>query len=161
MNSNISELKESDFLKILWDYFCIHGAQRIQILNFYIILETFFITALLTLFQLEGSLSFLKFILSFAIIFFSFIFYVLDYRTKKMIKLSENAIKNIEQKYEDIYGENIMIFSIEEKITKSERKSKWFARHFLSYSKSFKMIFLFFVIVGFFSIIIEICNILL
>ena len=63
MNLDMADLKENDFLKILWDYFCIHGSQRIQLLNFYIILETFFVTALLTLFQLEKSLFSLKFIL--------------------------------------------------------------------------------------------------
>lgn len=161
MDLNMAGLKENDFFKILWDYFCIHGAQRIQILNFYIVLETFFVTALLTLFQLEKSISSLRFILSFAIIFFSFIFYTLDCRTKNIIKLSEIAIKKIEQKYEDVYGENIMIFSLEEKNTRANRNSNWFSRHFLSYSKSFKMIFAFFVFIGFVSIAIEICNIIL
>lgn len=159
MNLDMADLKENDFLKILWDYFCIHGSQRIQLLNFYIILETFFVTALLTLFQLEKSLFSLKFILSIAIIFFSFIFYTLDCRTKNIIKLTEIAIKKIEQKYEAVYGENIMIFSLEEKKTRSNRNSNWFSRHFLSYSKSFKMIFMFFVFIGLSSIVIEICNI--
>lgn len=52
-----NELSENDFVKILWDYFAIHANQRIQILNFYIVLETFFITGLLTLFQLDGNLT--------------------------------------------------------------------------------------------------------
>ena len=33
-----NELSENDFVKILWDYFAIHANQRIQMLNFYIVL---------------------------------------------------------------------------------------------------------------------------
>lgn len=83
MNQDDNALKESDFLRILWDYFSLHGNQRIQILNFYIILETFFITALLTLFQLEGKLTVFRLVLSIAIIFFSLIFLLLILERKK------------------------------------------------------------------------------
>lgn len=153
------ELKESDFLKILWDYFAVHANQRIQILNFYIVLETFFITGLLTLFQLDGDLRVFRLILSVSIIFFSFIFYALDKRTKEMIKFSEEALKTLEQKYVLKYGSEIMIFSKEQEKTLFERRWSWFAKKFLSYSKLFKMIYLFFTIIGISGMIIEMINI--
>lgn len=153
---NSTELNKSDFFKMLWDYFAIHANQRIQILNFYIVLETFFITGLLTLFQLNGELTVFRLLLSFAIIFFSFIFYALDRRTKEMIKFSEEALRNIEQKYVAQYSNKIMIFSIEQEKTLSERRWSWFAKKYLSYSKLFQLIYIFFTIIGVLGIIIEV-----
>ena len=46
MNHSDTGLTESEFFKMVWDYFVIHANQRMQILNFYIVLETFFITGL-------------------------------------------------------------------------------------------------------------------
>lgn len=69
MNHSDTGLTESDFFKMVWDYFVIHANQRMQILNFYIVLETFFITGLLTLFQLDGELTVFRFIVCIAIIF--------------------------------------------------------------------------------------------
>ncbi|MGN0005549.1 MAG: hypothetical protein ACI37Z_06235 [Candidatus Gastranaerophilaceae bacterium] len=157
MNEN-RELRESDFLKILWDYFAIHANQRIQMLNFYIILETFFITGLLALFQFDGNLTVLRLILSLSIVFFSLVFYALDKRTKAMIKYAEDAIKTIEQKYTAKYSSKIMIFCKEQEKTMRERNSSWFAKNFLSYSKLLNLIYLFFTIIGISGIIIEIIN---
>lgn len=154
------ELSESDFLKVLWDYFALHANQRIQILNFYIVLETFFITGLLTLFQLDGNLTVFRLILSASIIFFSVVFYALDKRTKEMIKFSEDALKTIEQKYSSEYSSEIMIFNKEQEKTLFERRWSWFAKKFLSYSKLFKLIYLFFTIIGISGMINEIINIL-
>ncbi|MCM1102234.1 MAG: hypothetical protein NC079_10740 [Clostridium sp.] len=154
------ELSESDFQKILWNYFAMHAGQRIQILNFYIVLETFFITGLLTLFQLSGDLTVFRLILSFSVIFFSFVFYALDKRTKEMIKFSEDALKTIEQKYESEYSSEIMIFSKEQEKTLFERRWSWLAKNFLSYSKLFKLIYLFFGIIGILGMVMEIINIL-
>lgn len=148
MEQNQKELRESDFLKIIWDYFSIHARQRIQILNFYIILETFFITALLTVFQLKGEWTIFCVILSVAIIFFSFIFYALDTRTKDMIKFSENALKAVEQKYIVEYGKDIMIFSIEQEKTLYERRWSWLTKKCLSYTKLFRLIYIFFTVIG-------------
>ena len=161
MNHSDTGLAESDFLKILWDYFAIHANQRMQILNFYIVLETFFITGLLTLFQLDGELVAFRFTVCISIIFFSLIFYALDMRTKTMIKFSEDALKTIEQKNIAKYGNEIMIFSIEQEKTLYERRWNWIAKRFLSYSKLFRLIFLFFTLIGVLGIVFEIYNICL
>lgn len=158
MKKNDTGLTESEFARNLWEYFVIHANQRIQMMNFFIILETFFVTTLLTLFQMEGDLGVFRFVMSAAIVFFSIIFCLLDARTKDMIKYSEKALKQLERKYSVKYGRKIMIFSIEEKKTKRDRRKSWIARKFLSYSKLLNFIFLFFSIIGCSGIFIELFN---
>ena len=91
--------------------------------------------------------------------FFSLIFYALDTRTKAMIKFSEDILKTIEQKNVAKYGNEIMIFSIEQEKTIYERRRNWIAKRFLSYSKLFRLIFLFFTLIGVLGIVFEIYNI--
>lgn len=93
MNHSDTGLTESEFFKMVWDYFVIHANQRMQILNFYIVLETFFITGLLTLFQLDGELTAFRFIVCIAIIFF-FDFLCIRYENKSDDKIFRRYIKN-------------------------------------------------------------------
>lgn len=151
MDKNLSE---QDFYNILWSYFSQHANQRIQLVNFYIIIETFLFTGLLTVLNLDVNYSLIGILISIAAIFFSWIFYNLDVRTKILIKNCENAIKKIEQKYQKDFGEEIMIFSVEEKNTAELRKNFSFP---WSYAKSFKYIFLFFSIMGIVSFVCSIC----
>ena len=146
------ELNEKDFLDLLWKYFTLHAQQRTQMLHFFILVESFLITGLITLFKTTGELLLFRFIISFAITFFAFIFYNLDIRTKKIIKYSENGIKIIENKYESFYGKNIMIFSTETDLTEKEKK-KFFKP--LSYSRLFKMIFVFYALIGLLSCVLS------
>lgn len=142
------KMNEKDFANIVWNYFSIHASQRMQILNFYIVLETFFVTALLTTFQLENKLKFVQLIICIAIIFFSIIFFALDTRTKHMIKFSEESLIEIEKKYVNTYGKEIMIFSIEKKKTEEKRKNNRISKYILSYSKLLHLIFAFFSLIG-------------
>lgn len=153
------KLTENDFLNILWNYFSLHANQRMQLLHFYILLETFLITGLLTLFQLNGEFKIFRIILSVAVVFFSFIFKGLDKRSKEMIKYSENAIRSIEKKYILRYNGDIMIFCIEQEETERERIKDWKAKKFLSYSKLFSLIFLFFITIGLISCVFSIISI--
>ena len=52
-----------------------------------------------------------------------------------------------------------MIFCTEEEKTLFERRTSWFAKKFLSYSKLFKLIYLFFSIIGVSGMMIEIINV--
>lgn len=155
MKQEESGLKESDFLRVLWDYFSMHGAQRMQMLNFYIILEGLFITALAAL-----ELTLLKVLICIAIIFFSLVFWGLDIRTKRMVKLSEDAIKFVEKNYEGKYGKEIMIFNIEMERTASyERSVNWIMRQFMSYTKLFRLVYIFFMLIGVVGGVMELLNI--
>jgi hypothetical protein len=65
-----------------------------------------------------------------------------------MIKFSENALKAVEQKYIVEYGKDIMIFSIEQEKTLYERRWSWLAKKCLSYTKLFRLIYIFFTVIG-------------
>lgn len=78
-----------------------------------------------------------------------------------MIKLSEDALKFVEQKYEGKYGKEIMIFNLEQEKTLFDRRINWFAKWYLSYTKSFHLTFIFFILIGLLGIIFEINNVYL
>lgn len=158
MRDEIKELTENDFLNMSWNYFSLHANQRMQLLHFYILLETLFVTGLLALFQVNEKLTIFRLVLSVAIIFFSCIFFALDKRSKQMIEYSEDAIKNIEQKYVLLYSKEIMVFTMEHEKTSCARRWSWFAREILSYSKLLRFIYIFFTAIGLMSIVIEITN---
>lgn len=116
--------------------------------KFFIVLETFFIMDLLTLFQFKTDFKVLRITLSIAIIFFSLIFYLIDKRTKEIIKYSEDALKSIKQKYIKKYGKDIMILTIEEENTTIERKKSKITKLCLSYTKLFRITSGFFLLIG-------------
>lgn len=155
MGKEEDKLTENDFLNVLWNYFSLHANQRMQLLHFYILLETFVITGFLTFFQLSGDFKAIRVLLSGSIIFFSLVFKGLDVRAKEMIKYSENAIRYIEKKYILKYNGDIMIFCIEEEETAHARRENWLTRNFLSYSKLFNCIYFFFTAIGFVCIVIS------
>lgn len=96
----VNTLEEKDFVKILWEYLQTHYSQRMQMLNFFIILETVLCTGLITVFQLNIFL--FKLIISFATFFFAVAFMLVDIRAKHMIKFAEKSYQFIESKYSSI-----------------------------------------------------------
>lgn len=154
-NKNEKTLAENDFLEILWQYFSLHASQRIQMLNFYIVLETFLLTAWLTLLQVDTGFSFPRIIIGIALILFSIVFYVLDIRTKSMIKLCEESLSKVEKNYIKQFGKKYMIFNLERDNTADERKKSKLKRWFLSYSKLLRVIYGFFALTGILAIIME------
>lgn len=154
-NKNEKALAENDFLEILWQYFSLHASQRIQMLNFYIVLETFLLTAWLTLLQVEAGFSFPRIIIGIALVLFSVVFYVLDVRTKSMIKLCEESLSKVEKNYIKQFGKKYMIFNLERDNTADERKKSKLKRWFLSYSKLLRIIYVFFALTGILAIIME------
>lgn len=44
-------MEKRDFVEMLWKYFELHSSQRMQMMNFYIILESLFFTGLFALFK--------------------------------------------------------------------------------------------------------------
>lgn len=131
-------MEDRDFYNSLWKYFEIHSAQRIKMMNFYIIIESLFITGLITLFNCKKDMKVVELGICGAIIFFSFIFWGFDKRTKEMIHNCENAIKVIEREYSNQYNPDIMIFHEEE--TLSRMRKTW------SYTKLMIMEYAFFCI---------------
>ena len=148
-------MNERDFYNTLWNYFIQHANQRIQLINFYIILETFLFAGLFALVKDATTDQCITYklvciLISISSIFFSFVFYNLDTRTKQMIHTCEKSLRIIENKYETLLSSDLMIFNKEARFTPLLRKWNWFP---LSYSKSFKALFLFFSMIGFICLV--------
>lgn len=91
MNHSDTGLTESEFFKMVWDYFVIHANQRMQILNFYIVLETFFITGLLTF---RWRINCISIYCLYSYHFFLFDFLCIRYENKSDDKIFRRCIKN-------------------------------------------------------------------
>ncbi len=98
MNS-APENNPKDYLDFLWNYFELHSNQRMQLMNFYIIIESLFVTGLIALVSSDHPNEAAEIGICVAMIFFSAVFFLLDRRTKNMIKMCENSIKEMERMY--------------------------------------------------------------
>lgn len=146
-------MEEKSFYSLTWNYFQQHANQRIELINFYIILEVFLFTGMYTVAISEDADANIQrvvcIIIGIASICFSFIFYNLDCRTKRMIKNSERILKAFEAKYSAQFGDELMVFSSEEQQTNTQRRFTIFP---LSYANCFRFLFLFFSGIGVISI---------
>lgn len=139
-------LKSENIYEMLWSYFSFHGNQRITILNFYIILESAMIGGFMALDSSKiQNASIFEVAIGIALIFFSLIFYLMDLRTKHMIKISEAALIKIEEE-QKMQDPEVLIFSQEKKKTSEIRKNK--LMKLLSYSNLFGLIYMFFTLAG-------------
>lgn len=174
MNS-ASDSKVKDYLDFLWNYFELHSNQRMQLMNFYIIIESLFVTGLIALISSDHPNMIAEISICVAMIFFSVVFFLLDRRTKNMIKLCEDSIKKIERRYysfgdqsaagnlentENLAEESvdtsnpwewIPIFLKEEAITEGKLYKE---KLNISYTKAFEAEFIFFVVFGAIALII-------
>ncbi|MDR0550653.1 MAG: hypothetical protein LBG72_01400 [Spirochaetaceae bacterium] len=142
-----NKLSEKDFYNILWNYFSLHANQRIQVFNFFIILECALIGGFFTVSQSKNSLCPFKLAICISIVIFSVVFYLLDSRTKNLVKMAENSIIQIEKKYTKKFGKDFMIFRKEKKKTKLLR-SDYILQNLQSYRILFCIIFVLFAITG-------------
>lgn len=133
-------MEEKDFVNILWKYFELHANQRMQMMNFYIVIISLFFTGLIALFCADGDMRIYEIMLCIAIIVFTFIFMMFDQRTRSLIKKCEVAIKSVEKKYIDQYGADVMIFTQEELQTQVNKE--------ITYTKIMKLEFSFIIIMA-------------
>jgi hypothetical protein len=150
--NNDSKLNTRDFFSVLWNYFSFHANQRIQVSNFYIVIECFLMGGFFTVSQLPHNQFIYKIIICCSIIFISIVFFMLDYRTKIIIKIVEDSIIQIERQYTEQLGKEIMVFSKEKENTESFR-TKFILWQLISYSKIFSLLFLFFTVISILGII--------
>ncbi|MCM1063266.1 MAG: hypothetical protein NC420_02150 [Eubacterium sp.] len=137
-------MNDKDYMDMLWNYFELHSGQRMQLMNFFIVLESLMVAGLISLLSAENNLSIWECGICAGMIFFAAIFYGLDRRTKKMIQLCESSIKMLERRNNGTRGpveEWVGIFSKEEYYTKNE-KIKY------TYSKLFGIQYAFFAIIA-------------
>lgn len=91
-------MNDEKLLDYYWKFFELHSNQRIQMVNFYITVEVVLIGAFFAIFGLENRLLWAENTVSFAITTCSLVFYLLDRRTKFLIKKSEACIQSIENR---------------------------------------------------------------
>lgn len=76
-------MEEKDFIDILWKYFELHSNQRMQMINFSLVVHSLLITVLIGLFTSNSAvdLTQYKILVCISLIVFSFIFYMLHHFT--------------------------------------------------------------------------------
>jgi len=145
-------MEKNDLLKYRefhWNYFSLHTDQRLKTFNFYLVVSAILIGAFVNILDGDKDLK-LACILPYLLSLISFIFWKLDVRTKYMIKNSEEAIKEIDDKLitnDEETPSVLNIFRYDDFISKSRKKG--FFKGYFSYSKSFNIIFSLFGIIGF------------
>lgn len=153
MNTDASTSAGDDAVTTLrdhaWDYFELHADQRLKAFHFYILLETGLVAALL--FAARGGSPDVRIVavVGALMVFFSFIFWKLDQRTKGMIKVSERALKLFERRKFDNLSDG-EIASSAPFTNDPQNKGSVSASRFgvLSYSKCFGAVFIAFAAVG-------------
>lgn len=116
-------ITQEKMLDLYWNHFELHSNQRMQMINFYITIEVVLIGAFFTLKMQKIQIEWAMIIVSLAIPFISLIFFLLDYRTKNIVKKAENCIKKIEASFWDDKMLNSMgLFTLVD----SETSKRWF-----------------------------------
>ena len=82
--------------KQAWDYFQMHGTQRLTTFNFYIVISSFITAAMFSTFQKDYQAPYIGIILGLLVILLSLIFWKLDIRNSHLIKGAETALKFFE-----------------------------------------------------------------
>ena len=143
-----------------WDYFEMHGNQRLTTFNFYIVISSVIASALFTVLP-SGQRSHVGWLLGFLLIFFSFVFWKLDSRNKALIKGAEAALEYFEQnsnlKDEGEEPHVAKIFARERFLTsrKRQKNSILFWKNDLSFTKCFGIIFISFGVLGLAGIVVS------
>jgi hypothetical protein len=155
------ESSKENLRKYAWDYFQLHASQRLTTFNFYIVISSAIVTVLFTVFEKTYKVPSLGILLGFLLIFFSFVFWKLDSRTKFLIKQAEEALKYLES-ISDV-GEGTeqtphvtQIFMREDHISNiSKRGSSSLWNRSLTYSDCFNLVFFAFSTTGLLGIILS------
>ncbi|MEQ1091160.1 hypothetical protein ABLT91_19050 [Acinetobacter pittii] len=122
-------MKKDESLAYLWDYFDRHSSQRLQMFNYYILVNIAVLTGVGICLKESMNLLILPSIL---LLFLNNIFKKIDERTVFMIKQVEKIIKNYELKNIEI---PYQIFNIEENNFKNKENGA------ISYSKIFSEVY--------------------
>jgi amino acid permease len=102
LNAKIETLKNeaktqthSKALEHAWNHFSYHANQRLVTFRFYLIFVAIFISAYVKL--MSDSATVIASVIGALGMIFTYVFYRLDFRNKKLIKLSESVIKEEEK----------------------------------------------------------------
>ena len=153
-------IEKKDYLTIAWYYFQQHAQQRIGYFNFFLLFSSFLTAAFVAVLkEYRTLLAVMGIAIGLMQTVISFIFWKIDERNKILTKKAENAIKELERECKALDMSFPTIFCTEEKETELQKKLDIknrrgiFSKH-ISHSKSFKMIFQVFGVLGTVEIII-------
>lgn len=156
-------LYEKDALDYIWNYFQLHANQRMSVFNFYISFSSLITIPLMLTFGNERNFHLLGIILGFLLFLLSLVFWRLDRRTKILIETSENALKQLENKFyseNDEMAGNVRIFQLEEASTRDMKKWKHFPNNLLvTYASCFRLVFFVFGLIGILFLIYHLSNV--
>ena len=135
MDSTVSMKELRDYA---WDYFSLHADQRLKTFHFFILISAFIFTSCAALARIIG-VSFWMAIPMFSISLLAFAFWKLDKRNKQLVRVGEEALKEIES---NLIAQDVSIKLcpfINEQLSTAELKDK--KKNSLSYSMCFGFVF--------------------
>lgn len=137
-----SQLNDSNWLDLYWNYFELLSNQRMQMMNFYITIEVVLIGAWFAIINTGNCETWIKYACLFGIMLIAILFFALDRRTRYMIHCCEESIKKMEQLYFEGNNRSKFLFhSIDSK------------KSFFTYSKIFGFMHIIVLIIGIIGII--------
>ena len=138
------KISEKDVYDLTWEYFKLHGQQRLSYLNYFIVFSMALTTAQIGVLTSSAGLQFIGIIIGIMQIFLAFIFIKIDNRNTFFTKLSEQVLREIESKFsfsDDVeYLEKIKVFTMAEKNSAQKKM--------MSHRKTYKAIVYTFGVVG-------------
>lgn len=126
-----------------WASFALHAGQRLTTFNFFIVLSSLLVGAMVTTFQKDFRVPYLGAVVGVLLAMLSFIFWKIDVRNKQLIKLAEKAITHFEElapKPDGMTYHPAAFFTREAHET-DQRKAAAAWWHF-SYSKAFAAVYI-------------------
>jgi hypothetical protein len=138
------------FRDYAWDYFAVHADQRLKAFHFYILLSTAIIGAFGLLVR-NGEFHKWMALFGFLLVFFSFVFWKLDNRTRQLVKNGEAALRFLDAQHDlpdqDGVPHPLRLFDREQALSAKLPLFPLLYAHF-TYARCFRWVFLMFSVVG-------------
>lgn len=145
----MSEFTNKDIQEYAWKYFALHASQRMSLFNFFVGCSAVVTAALWGTLNEKIQAYGIGIVLGILLPFTSFVFWKLDQRVSFFIKIAEEALKYVEQKFPSDEQEITKLFTLEERLTSQKERSICHPiKCHMKYSCCFQMVFLSFSIIG-------------
>jgi hypothetical protein len=147
---------DETFRGYAWDYFALHADQRLKAFHFYILLSTAIMGGFAVLLR-NGVFQRWMAVFGLFLVFFSFVFWKLDNRTRGLIKHGEDALEFLDAQHGLVSVDGaphpLALFTREKFLSGKLPTYPLFSGHF-TYARCFRWVFSFFSIIGVAAIIV-------